>query len=103
MVESTVVKNGNRYQMSATDESGELSVLQVQAHLQKLFPEIDVGGPPEEIHKIIEKYGAVYQAPLAHCDRARKELGLKTHAIEDTLYETGKTLIDLGIVEPANK
>ena len=101
MVESTVCKNGRRYQLCATDESGEISVLQVQAHLKKLFPKIDVGGPPEEIHKIIEKYGAVYQAPLAHCDRARKELGLKTHAIEDTLYETGKTLIDLGLVEPA--
>lgn len=101
MVESTVCKNGTRYQLCATDESGELSVLQVQAHLKKLFPKIDVGGPPEEIHPYIEKYGAVYQAPLAHCDRARKELSLKTHAIEDTLYETGKTLIDFGLAKPA--
>ena len=103
MVESDVCNNGWRYQLSATDESGEIDVLQLQAHLQKLFPEIDVGGPPEEIHKTIEKYGAVYQAPLGRSDRARKELGLKTHAIEDTLYETGKTMIDLGLVEPALK
>ena len=103
MIESDVCKNGWRYQLSATDESGEIDVLQLQAHLKKLFPQINVGGPPEEIHQIIEKYGAVYQAPIARCDRARKELGLKIHAIEDTLYETGKTMIDLGLVKPALK
>jgi hypothetical protein len=89
--------------LSATDESGEIDVLQLQTHLQKLFPKINVAGPPEEIHKIVKKYGAVYQAPIARSDRVRKELGLKTHVIEDTLYETGKTMIDLGLVEPALK
>ncbi|MHA2181449.1 MAG: NAD-dependent epimerase/dehydratase family protein [Promethearchaeota archaeon] len=103
MLESDVCKNGWRYQLSATDESGELDVLQIQTHLQKLFPQINVGGPPDEYYPIIEKYGSVFQAPLAHCDRARNELGLKTHAIEDTLYETGQTLINLGLVEPALK
>ena len=103
MIESDVCKNGWRYQLSATDESGEIDVLQLQAHLQKLFPKISIGGPPEEIHNIIEKYGAVYQAPIARGDQARKELGLETHAIEDTLYETGKTLIGLGLVEPTLK
>ena len=103
MIQSDVCKNGWRYQLSATDESGEIDALQLQTHLQKLFPQIDVGGPPDEFYQIIEKYGNVYQAPLAHCDRAREELGLKTHAIEDTLYETGQTMIDLGLVEPALK
>ena len=103
MIESDVCKNGWRYLLSATDESGELDLLQLQAHLQELFPHIDVGGPPSEIHQIIEKYGSVYQVPLAHCDKARKELGLETHNIKDTLYETGQTLIDLGLVEPALK
>jgi nucleoside-diphosphate-sugar epimerase len=103
MIESDVCKNGSRYQLSATDESGELDVLQLQAHLQKLFPEINVGGAPSEMDQVLKKYGKVYQAPLAHCDKAREELGLKTHKIEDTLYETGKTMIDLGLVEPALK
>ncbi|MFW9824841.1 MAG: NAD-dependent epimerase/dehydratase family protein [Candidatus Thorarchaeota archaeon] len=103
MIESNVCKNGWRYILSATDNSGEIDLLQVQAHLQKLFPQINVGGPPEEIHAIIKKYGAVYQAPIAHCDKAREELGLKTHAIEDTLFETGQTMIDLGLVKPALK
>ncbi|MHA2037720.1 MAG: NAD-dependent epimerase/dehydratase family protein [Promethearchaeota archaeon] len=103
MVESNVCKNGWRYQLSATNESGEIDALKLQTHLQKLFPHINVGGPPDEFHKIIEKYGSVFQAPIAHCDKVREELGLKTHAIEDTLYETGKTMIDLGLVKPALK
>ncbi|MFW9873156.1 MAG: NAD-dependent epimerase/dehydratase family protein [Candidatus Thorarchaeota archaeon] len=103
MIESEVCKNGWRYILSASDESGEIDLLKIQAHLQKLFPHINVGGPPDEIHDNIKKYGQVYQVPLAHCDRAREELGLKTHAIEDTLYQTGKTMIDLGLVKPALK
>jgi len=103
MLESSVCKNGYRYQLCATDESGEIDLLKIQTHLQNKFPQIDVGGPPDEIHQIIKKYGGVYKAPIAHCDRAREELGLKTHAVEDTLYETGKTMIDLGLVKPALK
>jgi nucleoside-diphosphate-sugar epimerase len=103
MIESDICKNGWRYMLCATDNSGELDLLQIQAHLQKLFPEIDVGGPPDEINQIIQKYGKVYQAPIAHCDRVREELGLETHDISDTLFETGQTMIDLGLVKPALK
>ena len=103
MIESDVCKNGSRYQLSATDESGELDVFQLQAHLLKLFPDINVGGAPDEIKPMIEKHGKVYDAPRAHCDKAREELGLQTHAIEDTLLETGKTMIALGLVKPALK
>jgi nucleoside-diphosphate-sugar epimerase len=103
MIESDVCKNGWRYQLSATDRSGEIDALQLQEHLQKLFPKINVGGPPDDYYKIIEKYGAVYQAPIARCDKAREELGLETHSIEDTLYQTAKTMIDLGLVKPALK
>jgi nucleoside-diphosphate-sugar epimerase len=100
MLESDVCRNGSRYQLSATDESGELNAYQLQDHLQKLFPNIDVGGGPPEMEAYIAKYGQVYDAPRAHCDRAREELGLEMHTIEDTLRETGQTLIDLGLVEP---
>jgi len=101
MIESKISKNRSRYQLCATDKSGELNVLQLQAHLQKLFPKVNVGGPPDEIHAIINKYGNVYQTPLAHCDKAREELGLETHSIDDTLRETGQTMIDFGLVKPA--
>ncbi len=101
--ESDAVANGERFQLSATDASGELDVLQLQAHLQALFPHIDVGGPPDAFDAFIEKHGSVFDAPRAHCDKARKVLGLKTHAIEDTLRDTGQSLLDLGFIEPALK
>jgi nucleoside-diphosphate-sugar epimerase len=103
MVESDVCKNGSRYQLTATDESGELDVLQLHAHLQQLFPQIDVGGAPEEFEAMLEKGGSVFDGPRAHCDKARDELGLQTHDIEDTLLETGRTFIDLGLIVPATK
>ncbi len=103
MIESDVCKNGTRYQLSATDETGELDVFQLQAHLQKLFPDIKIGGAPEEIKPMIEKHGKVYDAPRAHCDKAREELGLETRSIEDTLRETGRTMIDLGLVQTVPK
>lgn len=101
ILESSVCKNGDRYQLTATDELGELDVFRLQAHLQDLFPEINVGGAPPEMKEFLEKYGQVYDAPRAHCDKARRELGLETHAIEDTLRETGRTLIELGLIEPS--
>ncbi len=99
-IESDVCKNGDRYQLSATDESGEIDCMQLQGHLQKLFPQIDVGGAPDALKPMLEKHGRVFDAPRAHCDKARRDLGLQTHAIEDTLRETGRTLIDLGLIEP---
>lgn len=99
MIESDVCKNADRYQLSATDESGEIDCMQLQEHLLKLFPLIDVGGAPDELGPILEKYGKVYDAPRAHCDKARTDLGLQTHAIEDTLRETGQTMLDLGLIE----
>ncbi|MCS5566819.1 MAG: NAD-dependent epimerase/dehydratase family protein, partial [Pseudomonadales bacterium] len=99
MIESDVCKNGDRYQLSATDESGEIDCMQLQEHLLNLFPLIDVGGAPDELAPMLEKYGKVYDAPRAHCDKARADLGLQTHAIEDTLHETGQTMLDLGLVE----
>ena len=103
MIESDVCKNGSRYQLAATDESGEITAKQLQEHLLALFPHIDVGPPPPEYDAMIERYGKPYDAPRAHCDKAREELGLKTHAVEDTLRTTGETMIALGLVEPRLK
>jgi nucleoside-diphosphate-sugar epimerase len=103
MIESDVCTNGSRYQLSATDESGEITARQLQEHLLALFPNIDVGAPPPEYDAMIEKHGKPYDAPRAHCDKAREELGLQTHAIEDTLKTTGETMIALGLVEPKLK
>ncbi len=103
MIESEACQNGDRFQLSATDESGEIDVMQLQAHLQNSFPDLDIGGAPDEMKAVLEKHGQVFQAPLAHCDKAREMLGLKTHAVEDTIRETAQTMIDLGLVEPKMK
>jgi nucleoside-diphosphate-sugar epimerase len=103
IAESATCKNGDRFQLSATDESGEITVKQLQEHLQKQLPHIAVGGPPPEYDAMIEKYGKPYDAPRAHCDKARAELGLKTHPVEDTIRTTAETFIELGLVEPALK
>jgi len=93
-------RNGDRYILSATDASGEIDVLEMQAHLQALFPDVEVGGGPEQLHTMLEKHGRVWDGPRAHCDKARRDLGLETHPVRDTLRETGQTMIDLGIIEP---
>jgi nucleoside-diphosphate-sugar epimerase len=103
ILESSACKNGSRYQLGASNDSGEINVLQLQAHLLNFFPDIDVGGAPDEVDAYLAKYKQFFDAPRAHCDLARAELGLRTHKIEDTLRETGATLIDLGLVEPAWK
>ncbi len=103
MIESDVCENGSRYMLCATDERGEITAMQLHDHLQALFPHIDVGGVLPEYDAMIEKYGKPYDAPRAHCDKARDELGLETRAIEDTLRTTGETMIELGLVEPKLK
>ena len=103
MIESDVCTNGSRYMLCAPDESGEITAMQLHDHLQALFAHIDVGGVLPEYDAMIEKYGAPFDSPRAHCDKARQELGLRTHSIEDTLRTTGETMIELGLVEPKLK
>jgi nucleoside-diphosphate-sugar epimerase len=103
IAESSVCSNGTRYQLTATDESGELNVHELQAHLLKLFPDIASGGAPDAMADYIERRGSIFDVPRAHCDKARSELGLETHSIEDTLRATGESLIDLQLIEPAWK
>jgi nucleoside-diphosphate-sugar epimerase len=103
IIQSDVCGNGDRYQLTATDTSGELNVVELQEQLQELFPDYHVGGPPEEYAAFVADHGGPYDSPRAYCDKARRDLGLSTHAIADTLFETGKTLVELGVVEPALK
>jgi nucleoside-diphosphate-sugar epimerase len=103
IVECRTCGTGDRYQMTATDESGELSAAELQAHLLKLFPEYDIGGPPEGYADIVKTYGGPRDWPRARCDKARHDLGLRTHSVDETLFETVRTLVELGVVKPAMK
>jgi nucleoside-diphosphate-sugar epimerase len=101
IIESDRCGNGARYQLAAKDRSAELNALELQAHLARLFPHIAVGGAPDAYADLIAKHGGPYDAPRGYSERARQELDLRQHAVEDTLFETGRTMIELGLVKPA--
>lgn len=92
---SDVAKNGSRYILAATDESGELTVQELIDTLSDIYPDINVAGdyepPPTPDH------------PHGKSTKAINELGLKTHTILETLKDTGDSLIELGAIEPAMK
>jgi nucleoside-diphosphate-sugar epimerase len=100
MIESDVCSNGSRYMLCATDDSGEITAQQLHDHLQELFPHIEVGGVLPAYDEMVKKHGSPFNAPRAHCDKVRSELGLKTQSVLDTLKTTGETMIELGLVEP---
>lgn len=95
LVTSTVAKNRSRYILAATDESGELTVQELIDTLREIYPDIDVAGdyvPPPTPDR-----------PHAKSTKAINELGLKTYSVLDTLKGTGDSLIELGIIVPAQK
>ena len=98
--ESENVKPSSRYQLTATDQSGELNVDELHGHLQNLFPELTVGGRPEQMAEFLERRGKIHDGPRAYCTKAINDLGLQTRPIEDTLKTTGETMIALGLCSP---
>ena len=98
--ESNAVQPGSRYQLTATDERGELNVDQLQGHLQELFPDLTVGGRPEQMKAFLERRGKIHDGPRAYCTKAIHDLKLKTRPIEETLKTTGETMIALGLCNP---
>ena len=95
MATSSVAKNGSRYLLTATDESGELTVQELIDTLRELYPGIDVAGDYEP--------PPTPDQPHAKCTKAIEELGLKTHTVLETLKDTGDSLIAFGVIEPARK
>ena len=98
--ESPNVQPSSRYQLTATNEEGCLDVDQLHDHLQNLFPNLKVGGRPDEMAAFLERRGKVHDGPRAYCNKAIQDLGMKTRSIEETLQATGQTMIDLGLCNP---
>lgn len=97
--ESENVKAGSRYQLTATDRSGELNVDELQNHLSKQFPNLTVGGRPSKMAEFLERR-SIHDGPRAYCTKAINDLGLETQPIEDTLRTTGETMLELGLCNP---
>ena len=97
-MESSVAGNGSRYILAAGDRSGELFTWELQARLKKLFPSIhDVGGEEMAAGEPVKK---TYDSPRAYCLLAKQELGLTTHAVDETIRATGDSLSRLGLLNP---
>lgn len=94
--ESIVAENGSRYILSASDRSGELFTWQLQARLRKLYPAVsEIGG---ELMKNGKPKEATYDRPRSYCLLAKQELGLETHAIDETLRATVDSYYSLGLL-----
>ena len=91
-VESEVATNGSRYCLTAKDESGEPPGDRFLDMLQALFPKHNPCGGfrPEP----------TTERNRCRCTKAIAELGLQPRTIEDTLRDTGNSLIALGCVPP---
>ena len=95
MATSNVAKNGSRYMLAATDESGELTAQEMRDTLRELYPGVDVCGdwePPATRDFYHDK-----------CTKAIRELGLKTYPALQTLKDTGDSLVEFGAIELAKK
>ena len=95
MATSNVAKNGSRYILAATDESGELTAQEMRDTLRELYPGVDVCGdwePPATPDFYHDK-----------CTKAIRELGLKTYPALQTLKDTGDSLVEFGAIELAKK
>ena len=95
MATSNVAKNGSRYILAATDESGELTAQEMRDTLRELYPGVDVGGDWEP--------AATPDFWHGKCSKAIRELGLKTYPALQTLKDTGDSLIEFGAIELAKK
>ena len=89
-VESDVATNASRYCLTAKDESGEPTGEEFLDMLQALFSDHNVCGGYRP-----EPTGERFRC---RCTKAINELGLEPHSIEDTLRDTGNSLIELGCV-----
>ena len=95
MATSNVAKNGSRYILAATDESGQPTQQELLDTLRELYPGVDVCGdwePP-----------ATPDFWHGKCSKAIRELGLKTHSPLQTLKDTGDSLVEFGAIELAKK
>ena len=94
--ESTVAGNGSRYILSAADRDGELYTWQLQAMLQKLYPQVpEIGGEEMDGDKVAKP---TRDAPRSYCLLAKQELGLTTSPIEDTIRATIDSYYQLGLL-----
>ncbi|MYA17521.1 MAG: NAD-dependent epimerase/dehydratase family protein, partial [Gammaproteobacteria bacterium] len=90
IAECLVNKNGERYNLVATDESGLIPQQEVQAILRRLYPGIGIGGNYRE--------GPARRGPVAVLEKVVTQLGLKPHTAEEAIRDNADSLLTWGLV-----
>lgn len=84
-------RNGERYNLVATDDSGLIPQEEVQAILRKLYPGIGIGGNTKE--------GNTFRSPICKLQKPITQLGLEPHAVIDTIRDNADSLLKWGLVK----
>ena len=91
IAESADNKNGERYNLVATDDSGLIKQTELQAILQRLYPGIGIGG--------VYREGGWRRSPLAVLEKPVTQLGLKPHTVEEAVRDNADSLLAWGLVK----
>ena len=90
IAECPLNRNGERYNLVATDESGLIPQQEVQAILRRLYPGIGIGGNYRD--------GPVRRGPIAVLEKVATQLGLKPHTAEEAIRDNADSLLAWGLV-----
>lgn len=89
IAESTKNKNGDRYNLVATDDSGLIHQTELQAILQKLYPGIGIGG--------IYREGRNFRSPICKLEKPISQLGLNPHTVEEAVRDNADSVLAWGL------
>jgi nucleoside-diphosphate-sugar epimerase len=92
IAESPDNNNGERYNLVATDESGEIRQTELQAIMRKMYPDVAVAG--------VYREGKWRDGPLSVLEKPITQLGLKPHTVEETIRDNVDSLLTWGLVKP---
>lgn len=92
IAESPDNTNGQRYNLVATDDSGQIRQTELQEIMKKMYPGVAVGG--------IYREGNWRRSPLAALEKPITQLGLKPHSVEEAIRDNVDSLISWGLIEP---
>ena len=92
IAESPDNTNGQRYNLVATDDSGQIRQTELQEIMKKMYPGVAVGG--------IYREGNWRRSPPAALEKPITQLGLKPHSVEEAIRDNVDSLISWGLIEP---
>ncbi len=84
-------RNGERYSLVATDESGLIPQTELQAILRRLYPGIAIGCNFRD--------GKIRRGPVAIKEKVITQLGLKPHTVEESIRDNADSLLTWGLVK----